>query len=363
MDNIRIACVGDIMCGDSFSRIGMGVTRSLDKYGRGFVPPDIIDIFKRHNLVLCNLECVFSDIGRKEKSLRSLHMRGRPKTIQYLADWGITAANVANNHILEQGQNCAIDTVLQLNKAGIKAIGAGKRGLFEPGIEAAEIDFGGQEMAVLGLCLLKEKYTFNGGGSLNEVLEAVKTKAREGNFVIVSVHWGDEMMDRPSLEQRKTARLLVDAGAKLVVGHHPHIIQGVENVGSGLVAYSLGNFIFDGSSEATGWSMILSIAVSAGEIVKWEGIPIIRGDDYRPALASGIRKEDLERRIVQRCDILKQEIQDNEYEEKYVLELQEIGFQSKRRLRRNLLKRFIKYPPIYWPQIIFRPIQRRLRTW
>jgi len=363
VDNLRIACVGDIMCGDSFSRIGMGVAHCLNKYRRGFVPPDVVDIFKRHDLVLCNLECVLSDIGRKEKSLRSLHMRGRPKTVRYLAEWGITMANVANNHILEQRCDCAIDTVLQLNKAGIKAIGAGKRSLFEPGIEAAEMDFGGQKVAVFGLCLLEEKYAFNGGGNLNEMLEAIETKANEGKFVIVSVHWGDEMMDRPSLWQRKTARRLIETGAKLVVGHHPHIIQGTENIGGGLVAYSLGNFIFDGSSEATGWSMILSVAVSAGEIVKWEGIPIIRGDDYRPALALGIRKEDLEKRIVQRCGILKQEIQDNEYEEKYVSDLREIGFQSKRRLRRNLLKRFVKYPPIYWPQIIFRPIQRRLGIW
>ena len=363
MDNLTVACIGDVMCGDSFSRIGMGVTRSLDKYGRGFVPPDIIDIFKRHNLVLCNLECVFSDIGRKEKSLRSLHMRGRPKMVQYLAEWGINVANVANNHILEQGQNCAIDTVLQLNKAGIKTIGAGRRGLFEPGIEAAEMDFSGQKVAVFGLCLLEEKYVFNGGGSLNEVLEAIKTKTEKDSFVIVSVHWGDEMMDRPSLWQRKTARQLIDAGAKLVVGHHPHIIQGIENISGSLVAYSLGNFIFDSSSEATGWSMILSVAISGGEIVEWKGIPIIRGDDYRPTLASGIRKEDLERKIAQKCDILRQEMQDSEYTEKNVSELQEISFQSKRRLRRNLLKRFVKYPPIYWPQIIFRPIQRRLGIW
>jgi len=103
MSQIRIAFVGDVMCGDSFSLLGWGTASCIDKHGTGFLPEKIRQIFKAHDMVFCNVECVLSDVGRDEKSLRSLHMRGRSRTAKYLADWGVTVAHLANNHILEHG--------------------------------------------------------------------------------------------------------------------------------------------------------------------------------------------------------------------------------------------------------------------
>jgi len=364
MSEIKIACVGDVMCGDSFSQIGMGVAHSLGKYCGGFLQSDIVDIFRGHDIVLCNLESVISDVGRKENSLRSLHMRGRPQAAQYLAEWGITIANVANNHILEQGRECAIDTVNQLHKAGIKTVGAGKDRLFQSGIDITEINLEAQQIAVLGICLRNEKYAFNGGGDLNEAIQAIENRAKNGKLVIVSVHWGDELMDRPSLRQKEAGQRFIKAGAKLVIGHHPHVVQGIDDSGGKLIAYSLGNFIFDSSSENTSWSIILSITVSSGKIVKWEGIPVMtQGEYYRPALAAGQIKDKLQKEVVRRCGIIRQESPDAEYEREYLAELRTLEIQSRRKLWRNLAGRFVHYRPIYWPQIMLRPIQRRLGTW
>jgi len=363
VSEIKIACVGDVMCGDSFSQIGMGTSHSLDKHRSEFVPSDIVDIFRKHDIVLCNLESVLSDAGRREGSLRSLHMRGRPQTAQYLAQWGITVANVANNHILEQGRDCAIDTVNQLHKADIKTVGAGKNGDFQSGIDVAQIKSAGQTVAMFGVCLLEEKYAFNGGGDLSEVLLSIETCARAGKLVIVSIHWGDEMMDRPSLWQKKVGQQFIKAGAKLIIGHHPHVVQGIEGSDSNLVAYSLGNFIFDSSSEATGWSIILSITVSSGKIAKWEYIPVIREEHYRPALATGQIKGKLEEEVERRCNIITHLMSNKEYEEKYIMERHALEIQSRRRLWRNLAGRFIYYRPIYWPQMVLRPIQRKLGVW
>ena len=99
---IKLAFVGDIMCGDSFSLMGKGAATMIDRYGVDFLPAEIVDVFKSHDMVMGNIECVLSDAGRKENSLRKRHMRGRSETAKLLADWGLTVANVANNHILEQ---------------------------------------------------------------------------------------------------------------------------------------------------------------------------------------------------------------------------------------------------------------------
>ena len=154
MRDIKIACVGDIMCGDSFYSIGNGVAASLKKYGNQFLKKEMTQYLRSHHIVLANLECVLSDVGRKNGSLRSLQMRGEPKAAQYLANWGINIANLANNHVLEHSLKCAEDTATNLAYVGIKVIGAGKGDSFQPGIHIAEMTIDNQTFSFLGLCLL-----------------------------------------------------------------------------------------------------------------------------------------------------------------------------------------------------------------
>ncbi len=350
------------MCGDSFNLLGYGVASSLDKYGSDFLSPEIINIFSSHDIVICNMECVLSDIGRKENILRTLHMRGRPETAKYLAKWGVTVAHVANNHILEQGLEAAVDTVRQLENAGIRTVGAGKNSRFQPGIEPLHLRFGDQPIAIIGACFHDGKYAFN--NSMEDVVQAVKEQASMGRLVIVSVHWGDEWIDRPSLRQRQMARELVDAGASLVVGHHPHVVQGIDTLGDLLVAYSLGNFIFDGDLEAAGWSIILGVTIAGRSIKKWEAIPIVRSKGFRPIIANGERKDELDREIIRRCNLARQGIPDKEdYAKKYLLELKTLETKFRRRLWLNIIQRSFRYRPIYLPQILWRPVQRRLGIW
>ena len=166
MTKLKIACVGDIMCGDSFYALGCGVASSLRKYGKRFLRPEIADFLSAQDLVLCNVEGPLSNVGRKEHILRSVHMRGVPEAAQYLADWGIIVANVANNHILEHGRDCAIDKVRQLHAARIKTVGAGKDGLFQRGVQITEVKFSNQTVPVLGACFLKGKHAYYGGAEL-----------------------------------------------------------------------------------------------------------------------------------------------------------------------------------------------------
>ncbi len=362
MSVLKIACVGDTMCGDSFNLLGCGVASSIDKYGSDFLPADIVNIFSSHDIVLCNVESVLSDIGRKENSLRSLSMRGRPQTATHLAKWGITAAHVANNHILEQGLDAAVDTVNQLQKAGIKIVGGGKDGRFQPGIEAVRMNIGGQPVAIIGACLHNGSYAFR--SKLGEVLQIIKTEADEDNLVIVSIHWGDELIDRPSIRQKQTAKQFINAGALLVIGHHPHVVQGINASDNALIAYSLGNFIFDGHCEATAWSIILSVTILDKNVIKWEAIPIISDKDYRPFPAQCEQKNQLHKEIMRRCHLANlQSVDAEKYEKEYTSELKTLESKSRHNLWFDIAKRFIHYRPIYWPQILLRPIQRRLGIW
>lgn len=362
MNMLKIACVGDTMCGDSFSQLGWGVASSIDKYGSSFLPDEIINIFSSHDIVICNMESVLSDIGRNENSLRTLHMRGRPQTATYLAKWGITLAHVANNHILEQGLDAAVDTVEQLEKAGIKTVGRGRDSLFQSGMQPLRLRVGDKHIVVIGACFHDGKYAFS--SNLSEVLKAIKAEANEDNLVIVSVHWGDEFINRPSIWQKQVARQFIDAGASLVIGHHPHVVQGIDSSDNALTAYSLGNFIFDSDFKETTWSMILSITVSGKKVLEWETIPIVSDKNHRPVPAEGAKKDELKKEISRRCGLVKQEITDaRKYQEEYLSELKSLETKFRHRLWLNIAKRFSRYRPIYWPQIIFRPIQRRLGIW
>jgi len=362
MSQLKIACVGDTMCGDSFNLLGYGVVSSLDKYGSDFLPAEIVNIFSSHDIVLCNVECVLSNVGRRENSLRTLHMRGHPEMATYLSKWGITVAHVANNHILEQGLEAAVDTVQQLEKAGIRTVGAGKNGRFQPGIEPLSVSFADQSVAVIGACFHNGKYAFS--SNLDEVLKTIKAEADKENLVIASVHWGDEFIDRPSIWQKQVAREFANAGASLIIGHHPRVVQGIDSSDNILIAYSLGNFIFGGNYEVTNWSIILSITMQGKNVVKWEAIPVIRNEEYRPVLAQGKRKYELEKEISRRCNLVERKIADKkEYEKEYASELKMLEAEYRHTLWLHIARRFVHYRPIYWPQILLRPIQRRFGIW
>lgn len=362
MSDLKIACIGDVMCGDSFYALGHGVASALERYGKEFLASNIVDVLRDHDLVLCNVECVLSDIGRKEYSLRSLHMRGRPQAAEYLAQWGITVAHVANNHIMEQGVEAAVDTVRQLRSAGIETVGAGTNGCFQSGIGTVALTLDDQLVTIVGACFHNGKYAFN--SKLNEVLASIRAEVDKGNMVIVSVHWGDELIDRPSMWQRQVAREFISAGASLIMGHHPHVVQGVDSSDSALTAYSLGNFIFDSYLEATGWSVILSITMSEKKVSKWEAIPVLKSEDHRPALARGERKDELQKEVLRRCNLSKQDIVDTKkYKKEYVSELRSLESKSRQWLWWYITKRFASYRPIFWSQILLRPVQRRLGIW
>src|SRR5207253_3047722 len=108
---------------------------------------------------------------------------------------------------------------------------------------------------------------------------------------IVSLHWGNEYSHFPTRWQRSAAHGLIDAGADMILGHHPRVLQGIEMYHGKLIAYSLGNFLFDQVSDGTNRSMLLDCVLAPHELKSLKIIPISRWDDYFPQPADGKERE------------------------------------------------------------------------
>ena len=361
-NSIKLAAIGDIMCGDSFFSIGTGGGSKIDVYGKSFLRADICDFLQQHDIVMCNLESVLSDLERNDNSIRSLHMRGRSKYASYLHDWGINIANVANNHILEHGIDAAVDTVKNLQSAGIKVVGAGGLGAFKAGMQTVTISKS-EDIVIIGACFHNGPYSFNGGLEKEPLLQAIRTLSTMGNTVIVTVHWGDDYMVRPSLEQRRIGAELRVAGATAVIGHHPHVIQGIDYEEGHIIAYSLGNFIFNTLQIDTRWSVILSLEIKNKKVLRWDYHVVDIDADYRPLFAKGEKKKLLQQKVIKRCEMIKGCYEDQAYRSQYDAERKVIIANARRRLKRTLLKRVLSYKPKFLIQILSRPIKRRIGLW
>ena len=120
-------------------------------------------------------------------------------------------------------------------------------------------------------------------------MQSAVRQAKEANdILVVSFHFGDEYQQNPSKRQRTLARAAIDAGARIVVGHHPHVVQSVEEYDGGVIMYSLGNFIFDQNfSEDTMSGMMVKIEFEGDKIAAIIPMPITINKSYQPSLETG----------------------------------------------------------------------------
>lgn len=190
------------------------------------------------------------------------------------ADAGVDVVNLANNHALDYGLRGLDKTIRAARAAGLRVVGAG--------VDAARayapalVRRGGQTVAVVGLTRvlpwLEWAATADRPGlasayDVDAAVAAVRRAARRADTVVVAIHWGDELAVCPDGVQLELATRLVRAGADVVAGHHPHVLQGVDRVGGALVAYSLGNFVWYADSEETTASAVLTVTVAGGRVL------------------------------------------------------------------------------------------------
>lgn len=263
-DFVKLFFAGDLM-------LDRGVRKSVTKnlngdYNKLFENTDLLNLLKNSDIAFANLEGTASDKGRDKHNLYSFRMD--PVVVSAFKNAGISIVSVANNHIGDWGRDAYIDSLTRLKESGILYTGGGINSeeaempaiIEKYGIKIGFIGFsdvGPNEMKVgentAGL-LLASNPRFS---------EIVKNASTQVDYLIVSFHWGEEYKPKNNARQKYLAHKAIDAGAKIIIGHHPHVIQNTEMYKDSFIAYSLGNFIFDQSwSEPTMQGMLLEIKLN-----------------------------------------------------------------------------------------------------
>lgn len=159
------------------------------------------------------------------------------------------AVNLANNHIMDYGEDAFLKTIQFLEKNSIKYFGAGNES--NNFNNPCFIDFAKKKVALLGYSCISTNGVFgkgalNGSAILDErkVIQDIQFAKKQAEVIIVSFHWGDEHIKAPKPEDIMIARNIIDAGADLLIGHHAHVIQSFEQYQGKYIFYGLGNFIF-----------------------------------------------------------------------------------------------------------------------
>ena len=240
---LTISFTGDVL-------LDKGVRRQIEKHGIDRLFEEVEPTFRLSDAVIVNLECPITDTLSPVN--KRYIFRADAEWTPALRKAGITHAALANNHTYDQGRRGLENTAFHLLQAGIMALGYGPNQA--AACKQVFISKKGIEVAVFNSVLLPLEnwvYLEDQPGVCQATIEdlvmqirALKTK-KPACYVVVVLHWGLEYQSQPTIGQRRDAYRLIDAGADVLVGHHPHVVQKEELYQSKPIFYSLGNFVFD----------------------------------------------------------------------------------------------------------------------
>jgi poly-gamma-glutamate capsule biosynthesis protein CapA/YwtB (metallophosphatase superfamily) len=286
LPRLTLAAAGDCM----FDR---GVRAVCAERGREWPLSAVRDIMAAADVAFLNLETSIARGGARLPG-KGIWFRSAPEFAQELADAGIDVVTLANNHVLDYDDPAFDETLSNLSAAGIDVCGGGKN--MAEARRPAVLSANGISVAFLGYSEFADIYwsvarpkRFVAGEAgpgispwdREAIVEDIRRAKRLADHVVVSFHWGDEYVSMPADRQVQLAHAAIDAGASVVHGHHPHVLQPVEVYHGGVIFYSLGNFVFDQKKPATVESMIAHVTFSPEAVVRAEIIPV-RIEECRP---------------------------------------------------------------------------------
>lgn len=290
-----ISAAGDCTFGgDTRSRTYSAFASAFKKGGAGYFLKNVREIFEADDLTIVNLEGPLTTAKRAKD--KEFAFKGDPKYAKILTEGSVEAANLANNHAKDYYGKGLTDTASALRKVGVAPFGWGK---------TAILDIKGVKV---GLCGFGVWYV-----SKSQMQKQIKSLKKECDLVIASFHWGEEGEGRALKVQKEYGRAAVNAGAGLVLGHHPHVVGGIEVYNGATIAYSLGNFSFGGNlNPADKDTFILQQTFEVGpEGVKPVETVVIpcsisgskKKNDYQPVPLNG----DAAKRVLDRIQKLSRE--------------------------------------------------------
>lgn len=314
-DTIVLKAVGDIM-------LGRKVNEKICKHGADYLFDNVRSLLSSADFTIGNLECPLSDRGNPYIP-KDFIFRASPGCADSLKKAGFNIICLANNHILDYGSLALFDTISALERVGISYMGAGEN--LERTCKPLIFETKGLKIAFLAFTYAYTARKDKPGCCPCDprlIQKQIKLVKPQVDLVIVSIHHGVEYVDYPNRYIISLFRGAADAGANLVLGHHPHVVQGLETYRDSLIVYSLGNFIFDYSDieirrtsyqktalayftnhppntndMRTTKSFILQCKLSKKGVDSYELIPVKANQDFQPIIMNKQESQDFLKRV------------------------------------------------------------------
>ncbi len=237
---------------------GYLLTQYDSKGIQGILSSDIVEEMNQADLTMINEEFPFSNRGTAAED-KQFTFRIDPNRVNVFQDLGVDIVTLANNHVLDYGQDALIDTFETLNNAQIQYVGAGNN--YVEAKQRKEYELNGTKIGILGATRVIPVPGWAAGSSPGVfstydptgLVAEIKSAKESCDIVIAYLHWGIERDEYPQEYQRELAKKYIDAGADLVIGTHPHVLQGIEYYNGKAIFYSLGNFIFGNQIPKTAY--------------------------------------------------------------------------------------------------------------
>ncbi|MGN1140974.1 MAG: CapA family protein [Oliverpabstia sp.] len=286
---ITVSMVGDCTIGtdEQFDKSSNFDAFYIVKKDPGYFFQGVRDVFAADDLTVINMEGTLTESDTRQD--KTYAFKGDPKYTEILTSGNVDAANLANNHSKDYGEQSYTDTIQYLESAGIATFGYDRTSV---------LDIKGIKVGLVGIYVLVD-----GMERQQQLIDNIQSVKNQGaQVVIVSFHWGTEKATYPDDIQKTLAHIAVDNGADLVVGHHPHVLQGIEEYNGKNIVYSLGNFCFGGNRNPLDKDTMIfqqTFTFANGELVQDNVKNIIpcslssvkEYNDYQPTILEGSESE------------------------------------------------------------------------
>lgn len=249
----------------------------------GCLSESLLEEMRSADIMMLNNEFTYSTRGTKTPN-KSYTFRADPSRVEILKEMGVDIVSLANNHALDYGMDALLDTFDTLDGADIDYVGAGEN--LDRAKAPIYYTVGDKKIAYVSashVIFAMDWYASeNGPGMVGTydptlILESIKEAAENSDFVVIYVHWGKERENYPVEYQRNLAKMYIDAGADVVIGCHPHVMQGLEFYKGKPIAYSLGNYWFNNSTRESG---MLKLYLDPDGSVRTQLLPAMQKGTY-----------------------------------------------------------------------------------
>jgi len=255
----------------------------------GYFFRSVLPVFEQDDLTLVNLETTLTN--SEYRVPKKFNFKGDPSYTGILKAGSIEMVNISNNHIYDYGMQGYADTLAALQQADILFCGEGNTAFY----------------TIKGITIGCIGHTDRNEDALKRLEQDIQYAKARAHIVVVSFHWGVERANYPTELQTRLGRLCIDKGADVVVGHHPHVIQGIEKYKDRYIVYSLANFCFGGNRNPTDKDTFIfqnefkvkgrRVTQSRGNIIPCSVSSVSHANDYQPTILKGDEAERVLSRI------------------------------------------------------------------